>query len=319
LSGTDFFKQNFNSFSNNEQAVFRATGNSTLGQTFLSNVFAANSSLEPFISFILSRQADLNETSNEDGAFTIAEIEEGYKAIENVKPVPLYPPGTMNWTVAVDSFTVNGKSLNITSTVKGSNNTVGLLDTGTSFLLAPDETAQSIYSSMPNVYQLPIQGQNIYIIPCDQEPPKVVITIAGSAIPIHPLDLNTIYQTFLTINGSLISVCSGGIVGYTNNSDIQGAGFDLLLGDSFLRNSYTIFNFGNEATTVNNTNTTTSGGPFIKLLGITDPTTASSDFNSTRQKQLSLAPAASNSQIAQILSGNGDYIPVNTPPLNGTG
>lgn len=293
----------------------QATGSKTLGQTFLSNVFASNSSLQPFISFILSREADLNSTANEDGAFTIAEIEQGYEAIENEKPVPLFPQGTIQWTVAVDSISVNSQNLQFTSTVRGASNPVALLDTGTSVLLVPDQLARSVYSSMKGVTSFSQSGQTTYIVPCDQEPPKLVITIGGSPINVHPLDSNTIFQTFQTSSGSLISVCSGGVVGYSANSNFEGSGFDLLLGDTFLRNAYTMFNFGSNSSSSDNS----SAGPFIKILGTTDQNQASSDFTSTRQKQLALAPAASASQIQDLLNGSGVYTPVNNPPLNGDG
>lgn len=327
LNLTGLIGLSFDSISNNDQAVQQSTGSKTLGQTFLSNVFAANTSLEPFISFLLSRDADLNTSATTAGAFTIAEIEQGYEAIQNSNSVPLFEPSTggqslLQWTVPVDSVSVGGNNLQISSSVRGSNNVIALLDTGTSAMLVPEEVSSAIYSSMSGVQPITQDGQTTYIIPCDQTPPALVITIGGQSVPVHPLDTSVIFQTFQTSGGGLISLCAGGIIGYSSDSNFAGAGFDLLLGDTFLRNAYTMFNFGSSPSSsqLSTKRQSSSSGPFVKILGITNPSDASSDFTSTRNKQLSLAPAASQSQIQSLLDNDPSFIPVDTPPLgNGAG
>lgn len=333
LNLTGLIGLSFDSISNNDQAVQQSTGSKTLGQTFLSNVFAQNSSLEPFISFLLSREADLNTTATTSGAFTIAELEKGYEAIQNSKSVPLFEPSIggqslLQWTVPVDSISVGGKNLQITSSVEGSTNVIALLDTGTSAMLIPEEVSDSIYNSLPGVQSFSQQGQKTYLIPCSQTPPSLVITIGGQSIPLHPLDTSVIFQTFETPKGDLISLCAGGIIGYSADSNFAGSGFDLLLGDTFLRNAYTMFNFGSSPSSSSNSNNTpakvksrqsSSDGPFVKILGITNPDDANNDFQSTRKQQLSLAPEANQQQIQDLLDGVDGYTPVDTPPLNGTG
>jgi len=212
----------------------------------------------------------------------------------------------VEWSVALDSLAIGGKSVTLgPSLVQGSTKNVVLLDTGTSNILIDPDIVENIYGSISGSQQINQGGgSTLWIVPCNTVPPTVTFTIGGQSIPIHPLDVNSLLGTFQTDSGSLISVCSGGIIGSTGSPNR----FDMLLGSPFIRNAYTTFNFASPSN---------GNASFVQLLSITNPSTASSDFTSTRSAQLKLAPQASASQINQILRG--ELAQVDNPPLTGSG
>lgn len=110
---------------------------------------------------------------------------------------------------------------------------LGLLDTGTSAFIAPKGLVNAYYSQVAGSQAV---GSGGWQLPCSAVPPTLTLVIGGQSIPMHPLDLNGL-DTLRTANGSLISICSGGIVG--NDLDLSN-GVDIILGDTFLKNVYTM-------------------------------------------------------------------------------
>lgn len=117
---------------------------------------------------------------------------------------------------------------------------------------------------------------------------------SGQEIPIHPLDLTEI-TTFLTSDNKKTVVCTS--IPYITNSFI-GQGFDASLGDAFLRNVYSLFDYGDfedpEKNDVKNA--------YIQLLPLENPKDSLVDFNDSRKKALARsAPEATFEQIRQTL------------------
>ncbi|KAF8757325.1 Acid protease [Rhizoctonia solani] len=151
---------------------------------------------------------------------------------------------------------------------------------GLSFSMACPTIAQwavdAIYGHIPgSVY---LHNDGLWISPCMAEA-NVTFTIGGITVPIHPLDL-TIPGKF-TINGTEQTLCYNAFQFLTIN-DLP---FDFLLGDSFLRNVYAVYDFGDFDASGN------MGKPYIKLLPLTDPVAASASFKKNRAAALAQLPS----------------------------
>ena len=122
------------------------------------------------------------------------------------------------------------------------------LDTGTSLAQIPQSYAEVIYGAVPGAQF--VRSSGIYILPCDTRL-NVSFVFGGIEYPVHPIDTVTATTDF---NGGVVCF-SGFTIGESNSEDF-------LLGDSFLRNVYSLYDFGaffNESST-----------PFVQLLSVRD-------------------------------------------------
>jgi saccharopepsin len=88
-------------------------------------------------------------------------------------------------------------------------------------------------------------------------------------------------QVYTRSTGEDVTFCINTFVPLT----IDALPFDFLLGDSFLRNVYAIYDFGDADTNG------IMGKPYVKLLPLTDPTAASASFKKNRATTLAQLPA----------------------------
>lgn len=121
-----------------------------------------------------------------------------------------------------------------------------------------------------------------------------VMLDSGQEIPIHPLDLTEV-TTFLTSDNKKTVICTS--FPYITN-DFVGQGFDASLGDAFLRNVYSLFDYGDfedpEKNDVKNA--------YIQLLPLENPKDSLIDFNDSRKTALARsAPEATLEQVRQTL------------------
>ncbi|KAI0804714.1 aspartic peptidase domain-containing protein [Irpex lacteus] len=263
--------------------IIAAFGNTTLGQTPLSNIFDQNPSLPNCLDIHLQRSDDLESTGS--GLILIGEHSDEHGNI-TAQPI-LNTVAETEWVVEVDAITVAGKSLKFEeSAVPGlekSKKLGGLLDSGSSALILPDKMVNEVFKSIPNSFYSKEQGT--WIVDCLSST-NVSITMGGIDYHVHPLDLTRLSQFEVTDKGKKenITVCSSFVdpVG-----DSCGDGCDLIMGDVFLRNTITSFNFGNwtHASTPND-------GSFIQLLPLTNQSDAWSDFLETRKANLKSLPRA---------------------------
>ena len=150
------------------------------------------------------------------------------------------------WEIPLDDISVNGKSLGLTG------RTV-ILDTGTSLTIIPQEDVRVIYNAIPGSSD---QGNGIFYLPCKSHD-VVSVTFSGRRWDISPGDLVDPSSSYT--NG----YCPGNLVGgytgmdfiifmvkiyftthcsqiYTFNI-ITGPPTQWVLGDTFLKNVYSIF------------------------------------------------------------------------------
>lgn len=136
---------------------------SILGRSFITNLFAENSSLPNNFDVSLGR-----EDAVEDGSGTFV-ISGHAPSFADVTDVPMIPRiGTDRWTFAVDEMRVNGGSVpfNKSSVADAPDGKlVALLDTGFSFPPLPRAAVDAIYRTIPgSVFSVP---DNSYYVPCN--------------------------------------------------------------------------------------------------------------------------------------------------------
>ncbi|EUC66458.1 eukaryotic aspartyl protease [Rhizoctonia solani AG-3 Rhs1AP] len=263
------------------------TGNSW-GRTLLYNIFAQSPKMPNYIAFLLQRSENNLDAATE-GSFTIGELEPEYEPkISATEAIPIWP--TVNptrWSVLLDSYDTTGAaSHTLSSTVSGvpSGKAVALLDSGTTYSYASEEFCKNIYASIPGATFSSALGQ--WVVPCKEEV-NLGLIIGGRRFPIHPLDIIT-----PSLSSSDNTTCYGTFV---PQSFSVGAGeFDILLGDMFLRNVYSLYDLGD----FEDAQGTIMGNPYVKLLSITNGTTSSEEFHKARGGSANEANKISNAQAS---------------------
>ncbi|THH26649.1 hypothetical protein EUX98_g7539 [Antrodiella citrinella] len=239
------------------------------GIPFLDNVFALYPDEPNFISFLLSR----NEFGITDGGvFTIGDVDSNYTNITSQPQLPVVAPGA--WVTYMDGVVVNGNYL-FGGSQPGSmvpvpvNQTLVVLDTGTSFATAPPDYVDAMYADIPGAQ---FDGQSSYIVPCDVRV-NVTLVFGNLTYPIHPIDLTS--PNSIADDGTFL--CQG-----TFSYNFPGTGLDFILGDAFLRNVYSLYDFGDWASV----GTTP---PFMQILSTTDIDQANAQFDALNQARIQQA------------------------------
>ncbi|CAK5272114.1 unnamed protein product [Mycena citricolor] len=284
-------------------AVTQAYGSSaTWGQSALANIFAQDPTKADYIAISLSRNGD--SAGSADASLAIAEYDTHYTQVANAPRLSQSPPGSGSWTVTLDSISVGGKKLNWPTTLqnvpRGKN--IVAVDTGTTNAMLPAAQITAIYGSIPNAVfaantQLRIpQTQyssttGVWVVPCTASI-SVSLTFGGQTFPIHPLDMTDIQIVASPDGKSQYTVCIGS---FTDVGTIVSGFSDGLVGDSFLRNAYTVFDFATGG------NVPPGTTPFVQMLSVTDATKAQADYLSVRRALLSsYPPELSPAQFVQI-------------------
>ncbi|KAG8713904.1 hypothetical protein FRC11_010553 [Ceratobasidium sp. 423] len=294
----------FDTLSNVVQAV-HTNYNATWGRSLLSNLFLQEPNTPNHIAFALERAGDLDDMA--EGAFDVGEILPQYAAVNNSPQISLWPENANRWTVLLDGMSVNNSTVHLNSTFEGDNaadppegKSLALLDTGASLGLLPKWAVDAIYGHIPGSVYLSEDG--LWIVPCMGEA-KVTFTIGGVTVPVHPLDLSI--PAVFSIDGTNQTFCYNAFQPLT----IDELPFDFLLGDSFLRNVYAVYDFGDFDASGN------MGKPYVKLLSLTDPEAASASFKKNRAAALAQLPPEGD---ATKLTGANAPVPQSSTPAPAT-
>ncbi|KAJ7478399.1 aspartic peptidase domain-containing protein [Mycena latifolia] len=255
----------------------------TLGQPFLYNVFDMTPEQDNFIGISLSRTDDLEGSAS--ASFTINELDATYAAVADSPAVPLFPVGTTRWSVLVDSMNIDGVDIPLTSGVPNAPNgsLVAVLDTGTPTSTLPPAILYALYSQIPGAF-VSVNGSEIdFVVPCNTSA-LVTVVIGGQPYPIHPLDLTAGPARCQTRTATSLPASMSPHASRASAHCRPRPDYDALFGDSFMRNVYTVMNFGDTVAT------SPTGAASMQLLSQTDPVTAVSDVLNVRMAQLATMP-----------------------------
>ncbi|QRV98205.1 aspartyl protease [Ceratobasidium sp. AG-Ba] len=279
----------FDTLSQIANTVNGATAGQTWGRTILSNIFISDPTTPNHIAFRLDRTDDGNTT--DVGAFDVGTFASGLEAINNTAEIPIFSSSSqanLYWNVLVDGVTLNGKAQTLKSTVNGGTQTPpagkvsAVLDTGYSLPQLSPDLAHAIYTAMGGT--LVEDGTNTtYAVPCMAEA-QLAFSIGGHTIPIHPLDLTQVTTVTTTDRSKNFTMCQNAFQPFSSNAG--GGEVDYILGDAFLRNVYSLYDYGDF---IQGFSGLAQGDPYMKLLPLTDATAASAEFKTARAASLSAA------------------------------
>lgn len=265
----------------------------TWGRSVLKNIFSQNASQPNFIAIDLARTDDLEETAG--GAFSIGEYAPKYVAIANSPKLTQFPKNGDRWTTLLESVHVNGAAIALKSKIQGvpSGTSQALLDTGDPAAILPTYLFDAIYSQIPGAVAYDEGSTHLYILPCNTTQ-SVSLFFGGKEYPIHPLDLSTITQP-LEIDGKQYVACASSFMAADNWA---GDAYEVSLGDAFLRNVYTVFDFGDTGTDGS------TDEPYMKLFAKTDPVKAASQVATIRGKTMAgMPPEIAPSTLIKLING----------------
>jgi cathepsin D len=202
------------------------------------------------------------------------------------------------WSIPVDDAYVNGQSCNFT----GKSATI---DTGTTYLLIPPSDAATLFGLVPDASQQTSNSNN-YVLPCNSTA-TIQFEFSGVKYSISPKD----YVGSTESEGS--DYCISTIVSYASN------GANWLVGDVFLKNVYTVFDFDNgqigfgqlasasSSSTASSSTTTTAGNGTFTSPPITGTAASAASAtgaaaNSTSSSAMAAATGSSASHLTRSIS-----------------
>jgi cathepsin D len=215
------------------------------------------------------------------------------------------------WEIPVGDLAVSGTSCKLTGKS-------AIIDTGTSYILMPPADAQTLHAQIPGSTNT--GGSPNFLIPCSSVA-TVQFTFSGVSYGIHPKD-------YMGKADSTGKMCSSNIIGQQAYSANQ-----WILGDVFLKNVYTVFDFDKDrigfgsksaAASVGSPSTTsslpaivtTSASSAVRTPSVTTSTTKTAVSLSTSASSASTlrTPSTSSSPSASATgaSSGGDGSPLGT-------
>lgn len=263
----------------NKASVIHKTLNGNTGDTTLQHIFASNTSSQNYISFSLDRKNDPGNSFT--GKLTISEVIPGF---ENITSMPKLDVNTVNrllqadqhWQALTDTnvgiIGPDGQPIVVDSIVPNvpDGQFVAVFDSGFTFSQVPRQVSDAIYG---RVQGASFDTQNQYwTVPCGQYL-NISFGFGGRQYPIHPLD--TVDDNFGKVDASGNHVCIGAFQPITSAFSILG-NYDMIMGMSFLRNAYTLLDFGDW------THGAGTGNPYIQLSSMTNSVQAQNDFVQAR-------------------------------------
>ncbi|KAI8993831.1 aspartic peptidase domain-containing protein [Trametes punicea] len=302
----------FNTISSIFNTVEQAQGTdaaSQIANTPIISLFLQQPNLPFSFDVQLGRTDVLNDVAQ--GVFLIGEHDENFQQVAAAPQLPSV--SDEHWSVVMDAMNINGEPFTFNaSRIDGvpQGKLAAMLDTGFSFPPIPGPAVDAIYGSIPGAVRVAADNSFGWIVPCNAST-NLSFVFAGQEFFVHPLDLAEVtVSSFPTADGTMqnMTVCLS-----TFQPDVldptEFTGFDLILGDSFLRNVYASFNYGSAEAGV---------GPFVQMVSTTpDISAAITQFQSQRAATLAqLPPTIDPADVAKLLESNGTIQPSATISQN---
>ncbi|TFK40751.1 aspartic peptidase domain-containing protein [Crucibulum laeve] len=259
---------------------------SITGAPVLDRIFHQNTTTPNYFTILLGRDQD--PTDFFSGSITVGEILDQYSDIlrepkVQMTDVPSYQSGDQHLQILLDKDGIiapDGSRISIQTSVKhaATEQATVVLDCGFSLPQVPRAVSDAIYGRFEGAEYVTIDKVGgTWIVPCDQEV-NVTFLFSGKEYRIHPLDM-TMEPHLIGLesikNSKGERSCIGTFQPFSYSRDI--INYDMILGMSFMRNVYTLFDYGDFVLGFN-----TTKDPYIQLLSITNATEAHSDFVTVR-------------------------------------
>lgn len=268
------------------------------GNSPINRIFEQMSSSNDYLTMMLSRKGDPG--SNITGQFTIGEVVPGFENITSmpqlsIEKVYKVTNVDQHWQIVSDKnkgiIGPDGQPIQYSSIVpKAPDGTiVGVLDSGFTLPQVPRSVSDAIYGRVQGAEWS--ASSEAWLIPCGQLI-NVTFNFGGVSYPIHPLDVSSSDFEVTFSNGN--PACLGTFQPVTSAFSLLGE-YDMILGMAFMRNTYTLINYGNFITGGSNSN-----NPYVQLLPLTNIESAVNDFiqvrlngqNTINSPQYALLPAS---------------------------
>ncbi|KAG6377341.1 aspartic peptidase domain-containing protein [Boletus reticuloceps] len=268
--------------------AFERTTKNTSAQSVMANLFAQSPSTPHMIGLALERSEDGEDTAG--GYLSIGDYDPHYINVTYTPKNPVTPTSASRWTIAMEAMTVNRKRYPLSSGVKGTKKgqAITLIDSGTSLAYIPNDAVDAIYGQFSGSVHVKTSGQDAWFVPCLGQV-NLSFTFAGATYPINPMELTSPIR--VVDHENQYTVCINAFRPSLAGTQHE---LDFLLGDIFMRNVYSVFNFGNE--TLNHTNANTNAnnadvkGASIQLLSRTNQDQVYTDFQGHRKNVLKVWP-----------------------------
>ncbi|KAF8895612.1 aspartic peptidase A1 [Infundibulicybe gibba] len=268
------------------------------GNTMLSRIFEQDRTTGNYISLLLDRKGDPSDLFT--GQMTVSEIVPGF---ENITSMPKLDVDTVSkllkaeqhWQALTDKnngiIGPDGQAIKIKSIVPRapSGQLVAVFDSGFTFSQVPRDVADAIYGRARGaIYDT---EQELWTLPCGQVL-NLTFNFGGLPYPVHPLDV--VDDNFSKTDANGNKICIGSFQPITTAFSMLG-NYDMIMGMNFLRNVYTLLDFGNWV----DTSSTDRGHPYIQIASLTDTNQAHKDFVKIRLGGVDTSGDAKWSLLAQ--------------------
>ncbi|KAF8964425.1 aspartic peptidase domain-containing protein [Flammula alnicola] len=261
---------------------------SATGATVLDRVFAQNRSIPNYFTILLGRQKDPTDFFR--GNITVGEVLPDFAAIVDeprlaITKVPDSSSDDQHLQILLDPDGIigpDGQAIPVESSVLQTVNkkqATVVLDCGFTLPQLPRSVVDAIYSGFSESEYREVPGiGGAYVLPCEQEV-NITFKFSGKAYPIHPLDmtlepLSIKLPSLQTSDGQ--KACIGTFQPFTYDRG-SSPNYDMVLGMAFMRNVYSLFDYGDFVK-----NSTDLNNPYVQLLSITDMVEAHQDFVTVR-------------------------------------
>ncbi|THV05271.1 acid protease [Dendrothele bispora CBS 962.96] len=305
----------------------RAMLNDSSGDPALDRIFRQNMSTPNTLTFLLSRNATLEGPLVDQffSQLTIGTVVPGFEAIQDSPKLPAlldqFGPSTQHWTTLLDPNGIIGPDgQQISTTTSIPNPTDGtpdqlhvVLDSGFSVPQLPAYVADAIYGRIPGAEFIEDGSTlhpelagfvNFWRIPCEYEV-NVSFVFAGQEYPVSPLDLNADTQ-LPDINAKRICIAFFQQIADNIAGNPEFGALDMILGMGFLRNTYSLFNFGDFV----DGSPDNVADPYIQLLSTVDKAKMHREFvvarlggKDTTGSQPALLPSIQKPAVTPQTSG----------------
>ncbi|KAH7909605.1 aspartic peptidase domain-containing protein [Hygrophoropsis aurantiaca] len=255
--------------------------NSKIAQPLMANIFAQqpNAAAPAFVALALERTPDKENTAG--GVLSIGQYDPRFAHVSATPRYALAPADSARWTIALGGVHVNGRSATdgLKSGVPKADVAIALIDSGTSLAYVPRAVVDAIYGSIGGAVHITQQGEESWFVPCLGQA-NVSFTFGNETFSLNPLELSS--PVTVSSKGKQYTVC---LNTFRPPLATTGNEFDFLLGDIFMRNVYSVFNFGQAAADGQN-----NKGASIQFLPRTNKDQVYRDFEGQRKMNLQAHP-----------------------------